>query len=148
MTEIFTHHFVKKLASIAHVFEVWTAYRLCLDSNDETDFWKNNCNSSDDLTNMLEKLCQKYHDFFNIQKAEQLTSYWVTDHAIELKLDIKSLYMHIYNMFSAELKALKIYINDSLSKEWIHKFQSSADASILFVLRKVTNFIFALIIIN
>ena len=44
--------------------------------------------------------------------------------------------MHIYNMFSAELKALKIYINNSLAKEWICESQSSADASILFVLRK------------
>ena len=66
---------------------------------------------------MFKKLHQKYHDFFNIQKAEQLASHQITDHVIELKLNIKSSYMHIYNMFSAELKALKIYINDSLSKE-------------------------------
>ena len=66
---------------------------------------------------MSERLHQKYHDFFNIQKAEQLASHQTTDHAIELKSDIKSSYMRIYNMFSAELKALKIYINNSLSKE-------------------------------
>jgi len=39
MTEIFAHHFVKELVSITCVFEVWTAYRFCLDSDDETDFW-------------------------------------------------------------------------------------------------------------
>ena len=65
MTEISAHHFVKKLISTAHVFEVWTAYRLCLDSNDETDFWKNNCNSSDNLINVFKRLCVKYCDFFN-----------------------------------------------------------------------------------
>ncbi len=59
---------------------------------------------------------------------------------IEFKLNIKFSYMHIYNMFSAELKALKIYINNSLAKEWICEFQSSADTSILFVLRKSDKF--------
>ena len=39
-------------------------------------------------------------------------------------------------MFSAELKILKVYINDFLVKKWIYKFQNFADVSILFVLRK------------
>ena len=140
MTEIFTHHFVKELASTAHIFEVWTAYRFCLDSNDETDFWEDDCNSSDNLTNVSERLCVKYHDFFNIWKAEQLASHQATDHVIELKPNTESSYMRIYNMFPAELKALKTYINDSLSKEWIREFQSLAGASILFVLRKSDEF--------
>ncbi len=70
MTEISAHCFVKELASTACVFEVQTTYRLCLDSDDETDFWEDNCNSSDDLTNMFKRLHAKYHDFFNIWKAE------------------------------------------------------------------------------
>ena len=136
MTEIFIHYFVKKLASITCVFEIQTAYRFCLDNNDETDFWEDDCNISDDLINMFKKLCSKYCDFFNIWKTDQLASHWIINHAIEFKSDIESSYMCIYNMFSAELKALKIYINDSLSKEWICEFQSSTDASILFVSRK------------
>jgi len=136
VTEISAHCFVKELASTAHVFEVWTAYRSCLDSNDEIDLWEDDCNSSDNLTNVLKRLCVKYHDFFNTWKVEQLASHQTTNHVIELKSNTESSYMHIYNMFSAELKALKIYINDFLSKEWICESQSPADASILFVLRK------------
>ncbi len=70
MTEISAHCFVKELVSITHIFEVWTAYRLCLDSDNKTDFWEDDCNSSDNLTNMSERLYAKYHDFFNIWKAE------------------------------------------------------------------------------
>ncbi len=55
MIEIFLHEFIKKLTSITHIFEVWTAYRSCLDDDD--DFWNNRSNFSDDLTNMLKKLC-------------------------------------------------------------------------------------------
>ena len=136
MTEIFAHHFVKELVSITHIFEVWTAYRSCLDSNNETDLWKDNCNISNNLTNMSKKLCSKYHDFFNIQKADQLASHQIINHAIELKSDTEFSYMHTYNMSSAELKTLKNYINNSLVKKWIHKFQSFADTSILFILKK------------
>src|SRR5437773_1851039 len=112
MTEIFTHHFAQELDSTAHIFEVQTTYRPCLDSNDETDLWENDCNSSDDLTNMFKRLHQKYSNFFNTQKADQLASYQATDHVIELKLNTKPLYMRTYNMFPAELKILKNYIND------------------------------------
>ena len=39
-------------------------------------------------------------------------------------------------MFSAELKALDEYLIKALIKDWIQEFKSSADASILFILRK------------
>ena len=66
---------------------------------------------------MSKKLHSKYHDFFNIQKADQLASHQITDHAIEFKSDTESSYMCTYNMFSAELKTLKNYINNSLVKK-------------------------------
>ena len=66
---------------------------------------------------MFKRLCQKYSNFFNTQKADQLASYWATDHAIELKPNIKSLYMRIYNMSSDELKTLENYINNFLVKK-------------------------------
>jgi len=121
------------MISTACIFEVWTTYRSCLDNDDETDFWNVKNTSSDNLTNVSKKLCQKYHNFFNIWNADQLASHWVTDHAIDLKLNIKLSYMHTYNMFSAELKTLNNYLNDILIKKWIHKFQSFADTLILFI---------------
>ena len=120
----------------AHIFEVWTAYRSCLDDNDETDFWNDKSTISDDLINMFKRLHQKYCDFFNTWNADQLTSYQVIDHAINLKLNIKFLYMRTYNMFLTELKTLNNYFNNALVKEWIYKSQSSADTLILFVLWK------------
>ena len=74
ITEIFSYEFVKKMTSTACIFEVWTAYRFCLDDN-ESDFWNDNNNTSDDLTNMLKRLCAKYCDFFNTWNADWLASY-------------------------------------------------------------------------
>ncbi len=54
MTEIFLHEFIKKLIFIIHVFEVQTAYRSCLDDDD--NFWNNRSNFSDNLINMLKKV--------------------------------------------------------------------------------------------
>ena len=66
---------------------------------------------------MFKKLHSKYHDFFNIQKTDQLASHQIINHAIELKSDTESSYMCTYNMSSAELKTLKNYINNFLIKE-------------------------------
>ena len=68
MIEISAHHFVKKLILITHVFEVWTAYKSCFDSDNETNFWKNDCNTSDDFINIFKKLCSKYCDFSTFEK--------------------------------------------------------------------------------
>ena len=117
VTEISAYYFVKKLVSITHVFEVWTAYRSCLDNDNETNFWNVKNTSLNDLINVSKKLCQKYHDFFNTWNADQLASHQITDHAIDLKFNTEFLYMCMYNMFSAELKTLNNYLNNILIKK-------------------------------
>ena len=82
---------------------------------------------------MSKRLCQKYHDFFNTWNVDWLASHWITNHAIDFKLNIKFLYMCTYNMFLTELKTLNNYLNDVLVKKWICEFQSSADTFIFFV---------------
>ena len=124
------------MISIAYVFEIWIAYRSCLDDNNETNFWNVKSISSDDLTNMSKKLCQKYHNFFNIWNADQLTSHQIIDHVIDFKSNTEFLYMCMYNMFSAELKTLNNYFNNILVKKWIHKFQNFADIFIFFISQK------------
>ena len=138
MIEISSSDFAKKLTSTAHVFSIWTAYQSCLNNDDDkhTNFWNDKSNIFNNLNNMSKHLCQKYWDFFNTCNTDQLASYQITDHVIDLKLDIKFSYMCTYNMFLAELKTLNNYLNDTLVKEWICKFQSSADALILFILWK------------
>ena len=44
--------------------------------------------------------------------------------------------MHMYNMSLAKLKTSDNYINNTLAKRWICKFQSLASTSILFILKK------------
>ena len=122
------------MISTAHIFKVQTVYRSCLDNNNETDFWNDKSTISDDLTNMSKRLCQKYHDFFNTQNADQLASHWVTDHVIDLKSDTEFFYMRMYNMFLAELKTLNNYFNNILVKKWIHESQSFADTLRVFIL--------------
>ena len=117
ITKIFSHEFVKKMISTACIFEVQTAYRSCLDDNNKMNFWNVESISSDNLTNMSKKLHQKYHDFFNIQNADWLASHQITDHMIDLKSDTEFSYMHMYNMFSAELKILNNYLNNVLIKK-------------------------------
>ena len=124
------------MISTACIFEVQTAYRSCLDDDDEMNFWNVESVSLDNLINVFKKLHQKYHNFFNIQNADWLVSHQITNHVIDFKLNIKFSYMHTYNMFSAELKTLNNYFNNILVKKWIHKFQSFADALILFISQK------------
>jgi len=100
------------------------------------NFWDDKSNIFNNLNNMSKYFHQKYWDFFNIYNTDWLASHQAADHAIELKSDIKSSYMHTYNMFSAELKTLDNYLNNILIKRWIHKSQNSADISILFILWK------------
>src|SRR5438045_6491448 len=58
------------------------------------------------------------------------------DHPIDLKPGTEPPYMHIYNMYPAELKALDDYIKDALAKGWICESQSPAGTPILFVPKK------------
>ena len=44
--------------------------------------------------------------------------------------------MYTYNISPAELKALDEYLIKALAKRWIQESQSSAEVSILFVLKK------------
>ena len=124
------------MISTACIFEVWTAYRSCFDDDNEMNFWNVENASSDDLTNMLKKLCQKYHNFFNIQNANWLASHQITDHVIDFKFNTEFLYMHTYNMFLMKLKTLNNYFNDILVKKWIHEFQNLTDIFIFFIFWK------------
>ena len=120
--------FTKKLTLQIKMLKLHVIFRSC-----ETDNIKI---INDDLVNILKKLCLKYKNFFNVDKAEQQSSYQLTDHVIELKSDFKSFYMWIYNMFLIELKALDEYLIKALIKDWIQEFKSSANTSVLFTSRK------------
>src|SRR5438034_11477523 len=96
----------------AQVFEVKVAFNLY---NNKIDDEMDNIN----LSNIPKRFCSRYRDFFNVHKAERQPSYQPTNHTIELKPDTEPSYMHMYNMSPAELKALDIYLNNTLAKDWI-----------------------------
>ena len=100
--------FTKKLTLQVKMLELHVIFRSCKTDNTEI--------ADDDLVNIFEKLCLKYRDFFNVDKAEQQSSYQLIDHIIKLKSDFKSFYMQIYNMFSAEFKVLDKYLIKVLIK--------------------------------
>ena len=65
-----------------------------------------------------------------------MPSYQSMNHVIELKLKTELSYMQMYNMFSIKLKTLENYLNNALAKRWICESQSSAEVSVIFVLKK------------
>jgi len=94
----------------AQVFEVKVTFNLY---NNKINDEMNNIN----LSNVLKRLHLRYENFFNVHKAEQQPPHWPTNHIIKLKSDTKLSYMCTYNMFSAKLKALDIYLNNTLIKD-------------------------------
>src|SRR5213592_3179264 len=101
--------FTKKLTSQIKVLELCMIFKSCKTDNVEI--------TDDNLVNIFEKLCLKYRNFFDVDKAEQQSSHQFTDHVIELKSDFKSFYMQIYNMSLTELKALDEYLIKALIKD-------------------------------
>ena len=101
--------FVKELTFQIKMLEFHVIFKSCKTDNAET--------ADNNLVNISEKLCLKYRNFFDVDKAEQQPSHQLTDHVIELKPGSESLYMQIYNMFPAELKALDEYLIKALIKD-------------------------------
>ena len=77
--------FVKELTFQVKMLELHVIFRSCETDNTET--------ADDGFVNILKKLCLKYRDFFDVDKAEQQSSHQLTDHVIELKSGFESFYM-------------------------------------------------------
>src|SRR5437773_2531740 len=101
--------FTKELTSQVKVLKLCVIFRSCEADNTKT--------ADDSLANVSEKLCLKYRDFFDVDKAEQQSPHQSTDHVIELKPGSEPPYMRTYNMFPAELKALDEYLIKALIKD-------------------------------
>ena len=83
-------------------------------------------------------LSLKYHDFADIfQTAEKQSLFEKSphDHVIDLELSQQPLFRMLYSMFSAELNVLKVYLNNAMKTDIIHKSISSAASSVMFVLK-------------
>jgi hypothetical protein len=80
---------------------------------------------------------KNFDDVFSLKNEKILASRKENvDHVIELKNDKQSSYESFYNLFNFELKTLRLYLDDALTRDIIRHSISSIEASVLFVLKK------------
>ena len=91
-----------------------------------------------EYNNVYNILSSEYHDFVNIfQTAEKqsLSEKGSHDCVIDLELSQQSLFRKLYSMFSAELNVLKVYLDNAMKANIIHKSISSMTSSVMFMLK-------------
>ena len=91
-----------------------------------------------EYNNVYDILSPKYHDFtdiFQVTEKQSLSERDSHDHVIDLKLRQQPLFRKLYSMFSVKLNVLKIYLDDAIKADIIHKSISSAASPVMFVLK-------------
>lgn len=85
---------------------------------------------------MRQTIPSKFHDFLPLflkASADKLPSHRYVDHAIELEEGKKPPFSPLYSMSDLELKALREYLEEHLSKGFIRPSTSSSASPIFFV---------------
>lgn len=85
---------------------------------------------------MRQKIPSKFHDLLPLflkASADKLPPHRYVDHAIELEDGKKPPFSSLYSMSDLELKALREYLDEHLSKEFIRPSTSSSASPIFFV---------------
>ena len=88
--------------------------------------------------NVYNILLLKYHDFADIFQMTEKQSLSVRDshdHVIDLKLRQQLSFRKLYFMFSVKLNVLKIYLDNAMKADIIHKSILSAASSVMFMLK-------------
>ena len=91
-----------------------------------------------EYNNVYNILSPKYHDFTDIFQMTEKQSLSVRDshdHVIDLKLRQQPSFRKLYSMFSAELNVLKVYLDNAMKADIIHKSISSAALPVMFMLK-------------
>ena len=91
-----------------------------------------------EYNNVYNILSSEYHDFTDIFQMTEKQSLSVRDshdHVIDLKLRQQPLFKKLYSMFSAELNVLKVYLDNAIKANIIHKLISSAASPVMFILK-------------
>ena len=88
--------------------------------------------------NVYNILSPEYHDFADIFQTAEKQSLSVRDshdHVIDLKLRQQPSFRKLYSMFSVKLNVLKVYLDNAMKADIIHKLISSAASPVMFVLK-------------
>ena len=91
-----------------------------------------------EYNNIYNILSSKYHDFaeiFQTAEKQSLSEKGSHDHVIDLELSQQPLFKKLYSMSSAELDVLKVYLNDAIKADIIHKLILSAASPVMFMLK-------------
>ncbi len=80
---------------------------------------------------------KNFDDVFSLKNEKILKNRKESvDHVIELKNDKQSLYEFFYNLFNFELKILRLYLDDALTRDIIKHSINSIETSMFFILKK------------
>ena len=88
--------------------------------------------------NVYNILSLKYHgfaDIFQTAEKQSLSEKSSHDHVIDLELSQQPLFKKLYSMFSVKLNVLKIYLDNTMKTDIIHKLISSAALPVMFMLK-------------
>ena len=91
-----------------------------------------------EYNNVYNILSSEYHDFTDIFQTAEKQSLSVRgshDHVIDLKLRQQLSFRKLYFMFSVKLNVLKVYLDDTMKADIIHKSISSAALPVMFMLK-------------
>ena len=91
-----------------------------------------------EYNNVYNILSLKYYDFTDIFQMTEKQSLSVRDshdHVIDLKLRQQPSFRKLYSMSLIKLNVLKIYLNNAMKADIIHKSISSAASPVMFVLK-------------
>ena len=91
-----------------------------------------------EYNNVYDILSPEYHDFtdiFQMTEKQSLSVRGSHDHVIDLKLRQQPLFEKLYSMSLTELNVLKVYLDNAIKADIIHKLISPAASPVMFVLK-------------
>ena len=91
-----------------------------------------------EYNNVYNILSPEYYDFTDIFQTAEKQSLSVRgshDHVIDLKLRQQPSFRKLYSMSLTELNVLKVYLDNTMKANIIHKSISSAASPVMFVLK-------------
>ena len=89
----------------------------------------------DNVYNILPPKYHNFADIFQTAEKQSLSEKGPHNYVIDLELNQQPSFEKLYLMFSAELNVLKVYLNNAIKANIIHKSISSAASLVMFVLK-------------
>jgi hypothetical protein len=98
-----------------------------------------------DKTNITDIMPPEYHKFltlFSAVQANKLPPQYLYDHCIPLKEGFTPWFRPIYSLSRTELEALRKWLDENLSKGFIHTSSSPASAPLLFFKKVMVPYVY------